>query len=358
MALPSVDLPAGQTYLISGASGATGTALPTADTTSTINLSGTGGQVYLAKGTTGINPGTGNISNPDVVDFVGWGTSTTSFETASGPATTNPSSITRSAGADTNNNSSDFTLANPPTPVACGTACGATPPPPPTPHTIAEIQGTGDTSPLAGATVVTQGVVTAAYPTGGFFGYVLQTDGTGSGDDATPGASDAVFVHQPAGAVTVQVGQYVEVTGDVSEFNGLTELSVDAADVDDSRHAAARWGDRALDGLPHDRVGREAHESELIAPTDRFTVTDNYSTNQYGEIGLATGDHQLWQPTDLYNPKLEPPGSPRWRPTTPPARSPSTTAPAPTSSARRSPCRGSPPTTRCASARRPRCTSR
>ena len=56
------------------------------------------------------------------------------------------------------------------------------PPPPPTEHTIAEIQGTGDTSPLVGDPVITQGVVTAAYPTGGFFGYVLQTDGTGSGD--------------------------------------------------------------------------------------------------------------------------------------------------------------------------------
>ena len=82
--------------------------------------------------------------------------------------------------------------------------------------------------------------MTAAYPTGGFFGYVLQTDGTGAGDDATPGASDAIFVHQPAGAVTVQVGQYVEVTGAVSEFNGLTELSVDAADVQRPRCPAAR----------------------------------------------------------------------------------------------------------------------
>jgi predicted extracellular nuclease len=53
---------------------------------------------------------------------------------------------------------------------------------------------------------------------------------------------------------------------------------------------------------------REAHESELLAPTNQFTVTDNYDTNQYGEIGLATGDHQLWQPTDLYNPNTDPAG--------------------------------------------------
>ena len=190
--------------------------------------------------------------------------------------------------------------------MACGSDCGATPPPPPTEHTIAEIQGTGDSSPLVGDPVITQGVVTAAYPTGGFFGYVLQTDGTGSGTDATPGASDAIFVHQPSGAVTVQVGQYVQVTGAVSEFGNLTELSVNAADVQDLGTPPLGGVQARSMAYPTTAAGREAHESELIVPTDPFTVTDNFDTNQYGEIGLATGDHQLWQPTDLYNPNLEP----------------------------------------------------
>ena len=313
VALPSVDLPAGQTYLVSGAGGATGTALPTADTTSTINLSGTGGQVFLAKGTTGINPGTGNISNADVVDFVGWGTATTSSETAVGPATTNASSIVRNAaGTDTNDNSADFTVANPPTPAACGSACQATPPPPPTPHTIAEIQGTTGTSPFVGQSVTTTGVVTAAYPAGGFFGYVLQTAGTGTGTDATPGASDAIYVYQPSGAVAATIGHSLTVTGTVSEFGAtaanpqsLTELTVPAANVVDNG-VDAEPPTALVAAYPTTNAAREAHESELLAPTDQFTVTDNYSTNQYGEIGLATGDHQLWQPTDLYNPNLEP----------------------------------------------------
>ena len=64
--------------------------------------------------------------------------------------------MTRTAsGTDTNVNSSDFSLSNPPTPTACGSACPATPPPPPVAATIAEIQGTGDTSPLAGRRAVT-----------------------------------------------------------------------------------------------------------------------------------------------------------------------------------------------------------
>ena len=211
------------------------------------------------------------------------------------------------SGTDTNDNSADFSLSNPPSPSACGSACGGTPPPPPTEHTIAEIQGTGDSSPLAGQPVITEGVVTAAYPVGGFFGYVIQTDGTGGGTDATPGASDAVFVHQPSGAVTATVGDLVKVTGPVSEFNGLTELSVNAADLQDE--GPAPIGVTPLStAFPTTDAGREAHESELIEPTDQLTVTDNFDTNNFGEIGLATGDHQLWQPTDLYNPNIDPAG--------------------------------------------------
>ena len=48
-------------------------------------------------------------------------------------------------------------------------------------QTIAEIQGTGAASPVAGSTDLyrTRGVVTAAYPTGGFDGFYMQTEGTG-----------------------------------------------------------------------------------------------------------------------------------------------------------------------------------
>jgi 5'-nucleotidase len=314
-ALPSVDVPAGRTFLVQGAAGTGGTTpLPTPDATSTLGLSGTGGQVFIADQAAAIDPGTGSISNAHVLDFVGWGTTTTSFETARGPSTTNTTSVSRNAsGTDTNDNSLDLAAVSP-SPAACGADCGSTPPPPPSTHTIAEIQGTDtDTSPLAGQSVTTTGVVTAAYPTGGFFGYVLQTDGTGAGTDATPGASDAIYVYQPAGTVVAPLGDSLTVTGTVSEFksNGsprsLTELTVPAANVVDNGPAATGVSPLAI-AYPITDAGREAHESELLAPTDRFTVTDNYSTNQYGEIGLATGDHQLWQPTDLFNPNIDPSG--------------------------------------------------
>jgi predicted extracellular nuclease len=287
-----------------GSNGANGTALPhPADQTAPgLNIAGGGGTLFLANGTSAINPGTGSVTS-GVVDLVGWGTSNTYEGTASpaGSVTTGPSRDVDETDSDVN--SADFKAQA----LTPGAGNGVTPPPPPTEHSIAEIQGSGDKSPFENKPVITSGVVTASYPVGGFFGYVIQTDGTGSGDDQTPGESDAIFVHQPSGEVTVRIGDYVEVTGTVSEFGGLTELSVAASDVQDLPTPSPLGGVTARPmAYPTTDAAREAHESELIAPTDQFTVTDNFDTNNFGEIGLATGDHQLWQPTDLYNPNLEP----------------------------------------------------
>jgi 5'-nucleotidase len=165
---------------------------------------------------------------------------------------------------------------------------------------IAEIQGTGDASPLAGQTVTTRGVVTATYPTGGFNGLYIQTAGTGGdpADDPTPGASDGIFVFSAAAASELSVGDSVEVTGAVSEYNGLTEITPttwtvldDSASVEPLR---TEW--------PATDAEREALEGMLLAPQGDFTVTDNYQTNFYGTIGLAAGDSPLVQPTSVGRP--------------------------------------------------------
>ena len=84
-----------------------------------------------------------------------------------------------------------------------------------------------------GTTVTTRGIVTAAYPTGGFFGFYIQTPGTGAAniDLATHTASDAVFVRQTTGTVTASPGSYVEVTGTVAEFAGATQVEAVPAGI-------------------------------------------------------------------------------------------------------------------------------
>ena len=86
---------------------------------------------------------------------------------------------------------------------------------------IAEIQGTGATTPLDGQTVTTQGVVTASYPTGGLNGFYIQTPGAD-----TANASDAIFVYGGTTGFSSYpaVGDSVKVTGDAAEFSGATQI--------------------------------------------------------------------------------------------------------------------------------------
>lgn len=297
------SVPAHAYYVVAEAKGATGAPLPRADVTGNINLSGSTGTVFLAN-QAGVltSPPTGSVvDNPAVLDLVGFGTSNT-YEKAVAPAPSSSSSIARDAkGVDTNDNASDFT-AGAGTPGAAAEE-GSTEPPTVVPKTIEEIQGTGTASPLVGQTVQTSGVVTAAYPTGGFNGFYLQTPGTGGDvDPAGHQASDAVFVFSAAAAKTVRIGDHVQVTGKVSEFNGLTEVSPAAASDVVHLDTPAETVKPAVIDWPRTDVQRETFEGMLLAPRGEFVVADNYSLNNFAEIGLASGDHPLWQPTEVADP--------------------------------------------------------
>lgn len=188
-----------------------------------------------------------------------------------------------------------------PTPNALPGDDGGSTPDPEDVTPIADIQGTGEESPLQGQTVKTRGVVTAAYPTGGLGGYYIQTAGTGGAEDATPGASDGMFVYSPDTVKDISIGDYLEVTGTVSERYGQTQMSVAAsrARVLDEPAEAVK---PVEDEFPTDAAAREALEGMLLQPTGDLTVADNYSTNTFGEVVLATGKGVLRQPTDVARP--------------------------------------------------------
>ncbi|MDQ1130776.1 ExeM/NucH family extracellular endonuclease [Microbacterium sp. SORGH_AS_0888] len=311
----------GATYLVAEAAGSGGTTpLPTPDATGTIAMSGTAGTVWLADTTEAINPGTGSVVGAaQVVDLIGYGANT--FEGSAAAKLSNTTAATRTDGADTNVNSADFTVAAP-TPQSSGSG-GSTPQPEPSesgepqpepsesgsaPTTpdgvtpIAAIQGTGETSPLAGTTVTTRGVVTAAYPRGGFNGFYIQTPGTGGAiDTAAHTASDAVFVFGSSAVAKVAVGDYVEVTGPVSEYRGTTEISPAASGVTVLSDSVAPVTPAAV-SWPATDAERERLEGMLLAPQGAFTVSDTYDTNYYASIGLAAGDRPLLTPTEVAAP--------------------------------------------------------
>ncbi|MBD5785241.1 ExeM/NucH family extracellular endonuclease [Cellulosimicrobium terreum] len=298
------SIAAGGYYLVQGGSnGSNGAALPEPDVAGGLNPSGTTGTLVLAGQTGAINPGTGNLAGAaNVVDLVGYGTSNT-FETAVGPAPSAnnvPASINRTDFADTDDNSADLTVSSTVTPQNSG---GGTDPEPPEPGEvvpIADIQGTGAASPLVGETVTTRGVVTATYPTGGYDGLYLQTEGTGDlGDDHD--ASDAIFVYSKAAAEQLEVGDHVEVTGTVSEYFTLTQITTPAGgwSVLDEPAEAVKAADVAF---PADGAEREALEGMLVQPAGDYVIADNYDTNYYGSFLLAAGTDPFLQPTSAGRP--------------------------------------------------------
>ena len=120
-------------------------------------------------------------------------------------------------------------------------------------------------------------------------------------------------------------------------------------DVTPAEPTGRRAGHRAGHGAarPPRPTARRTRAS-CSTPTGTFTVTNTYATNQYAEIGLATGTKPLIAPTEVADAQDTAGHRRRHGRQRRPRASPSTTAPASTSCQRRQPgasrCRGSPPT--------------
>lgn len=307
-------IPAKGYFLVQGNSnGTAGAALPTPDLATSFTPGAGGGVIVLSNqaASVGVLPIGTIAGTPGVVDALGYGNAT-AFEgaAATAPGSGSTRSANRTGFADTDDNRADFTLQDP-TPTNSGATPGGptptptptpTPPPAPTPGAVTpirDIQGTGTATPVSGATVTTRGKVTAAYPTGGFAGFYIQTAGSSATADQT--ASDALFVYSPATVGSVAVGDYVEVTGVAGEFFNLTQLTVAAGGTVELTEPAEEPKASAI-ALPATEAAREASEGMLFQPADTFTVADNYTVNQYGELTLAAGTESLLQPTDVARP--------------------------------------------------------
>ncbi|HEV2798177.1 MAG TPA: ExeM/NucH family extracellular endonuclease, partial [Nocardioides sp.] len=166
---------------------------------------------------------------------------------------------------------------------------------------VATIQGTGATSPYLGTTVTTRGIVTAAYPSGGFFGFYIQTPGSGAAniDLSTHKASDGVFVRQTSGTVTATPGSYVEVTGTVAEFAGNTQIEVVPAAITALSDSVPPVVTTTTATWPRAAAEKESLEGMRYRPTGAFTVSNTFSTNNFGEVGLAQGTKPLIQRTEV-----------------------------------------------------------
>ncbi|HEU4758318.1 MAG TPA: ExeM/NucH family extracellular endonuclease [Agromyces sp.] len=164
-------------------------------------------------------------------------------------------------------------------------------------HTIAQVQGTsatqgpGGISPLNLQTVTVEGIVTADHRgTESYRGLYVQTAGSGGSTDATPGASDGIFVFLSSNAAAgVAIGDKVKVTGRVTDFNTVTQITASAAGSVELVQAGV--GVPAVTPLPATVLGsaREAFEGMLVRPSGTYKVVSSHNLQSFGELWTSAG---------------------------------------------------------------------
>ncbi len=162
---------------------------------------------------------------------------------------------------------------------------------------ISAVQGSGSASPLAGQSVVIEGVVTADFQSTLSLLYVQEEDAQ---QDADPATSEGIAVFTGASPAAVVIGDVVRVQGTVTEFFDLTEIS--PTDRIEMCPGAAGTASPASITLPDtDARDLEAFESMLAEFPQTLTVTDTFDLGRFGEIVLSA-DGRQYRPTHVFAP--------------------------------------------------------
>ena len=162
-------------------------------------------------------------------------------------------------------------------------------------YMIHEIQGPGLTSPLVDKYVRIEGVVVGDFQAyGQLGGFHVQEEDVDV--DTDPATSEGIFVYNYS--TDVSVGDIVQVTGWVTEYDGLTEITnvTDVVIVGSGASVA-----QTEVSLPVASVeDLEAYEGMLVAFLQQLYISEYFNFDRYGEIVL-TNDRQF-QPTAIHEP--------------------------------------------------------
>ncbi len=176
---------------------------------------------------------------------------------------------------------------------------------PPGNLTIAEIQGAGMASPWVNQIVTTTGNVVTAVGPAGFF---IQTPE--GADDGDPETSEGLYVYTGS-APGVAVGDVVDVTGLVTEYYDLTEIT-GSPTVTVKGSGAALPAPVVFDGTnpppvqPQPENAKERYEGMLVS----FAGTASGPTDRYGDLPVVAAAARPFREPGIEYPGL--PGLPVW----------------------------------------------
>lgn len=161
---------------------------------------------------------------------------------------------------------------------------------------IYSIQGSGETAAIFG-TVTTQGVIVGDYegPSPTLRGFYMQ-DLFGDGDDTT---SDGIFVFN-GNNDNVALGDVVSVTGNISEFQGQTQITATSI-----VHCGTGSVDPVDVTLPFPTLDfAERYEGMLVRLPQTLYVTEHFQLGRFGQVVVSVNG-RLQQPTNIYVPGVD-----------------------------------------------------
>ena len=163
---------------------------------------------------------------------------------------------------------------------------------------IHTIQGSGDASECVGDTVTIEGIVVGDYegPSPALRGFYVQEEDQDA--DSDPSTSEGIFVFNFDND-DVNLGDLVQVTGEVAEFQGQTQLGFPDSIVVGGSGFSVTPTDISLPIASADAF--EAVEGMLVRADQTLYVTEFFQLGRFGQVVVSSGD-RLDQPTAIAEP--------------------------------------------------------
>ncbi|HEV7504612.1 MAG TPA: ExeM/NucH family extracellular endonuclease, partial [Thermoanaerobaculia bacterium] len=158
---------------------------------------------------------------------------------------------------------------------------------------IHDVQGNGAATPIPGATVTVEGIVTANFQgTSKLRGFFVQEEDADA--DANPATSEGIFIFCSSCPTPVAEGQKVKVTGTVSENFNMTEITASTAASIVVTNAGNNLASVTPTPIALPIAGvvddfYEAREGMLVTFVDTLTVSEYFELSRFGQIILFQG---------------------------------------------------------------------